>query len=81
MSAVLVKMPPPALANNARELAPKLNAMISSSGLSCLIRNRIAVPSRDVATTAMPMTAPPRKPAMYAGAMPSRAAEAERVLA
>jgi len=39
------------------------------------------VPIRDEATTAMPMTAPPRKPAMYEGAMPSRAAEAERVLA
>ena len=31
MSAVLVKMPPPALANSARELAPKLNAIMTVS--------------------------------------------------
>lgn len=31
MSAVLVKMPPPALANSARELAPKLNAIMMSA--------------------------------------------------
>ena len=30
MSAVLVKMPPPALANSARELAPKLKAITAS---------------------------------------------------
>lgn len=79
MSAVLVKMPPPALANSARELAPKLKAMTASE--SPVARYRTAAPSSELATTAMPITAPPRKPAMYAGARPCRAAEAERVLA
>ena len=80
MSAVLVKMPPPALANSASELAPKLNAMM----MSCVAGEQVQEarrPSSEEATTAMPMTAPPRKPAMNAGAMPFCAAETDLTLA
>ena len=77
-SAVLVKMPPPALANNAKELAPKekpskiLESPVTSS--------TAATPSREQPTTSRPMTAPPRNPMRNAGLMPFWAASAVRPL-
>ncbi len=79
MSAVLVKMPPPAFANRASELAPKLKP--SSAFVSRVIRITSAAPSSVPPTTAMPITAPPRKPAMNDGLMPLRAASAVFTLA
>ena len=78
MSAVLVKMPPPALANRASELAPKEKAMTISG--SFVNSQTMAAPARDVPTTAMPITAPPRKPAMKDFWMDSCAAVAARTL-
>ncbi len=79
MSAVLVYIPPPAFANRARELAPKLKDITRSElpVSSCIS----AAAARAVLTTAMPITAPPRKPAIYEGTSPFFAAEAERILA
>ncbi len=68
MSAVLVKMPPPAFANKASELAPKLNPRMAVA--SPAIMKTAVTPSKLVPTTAMPMTAPPRKPARKANLMP-----------
>ena len=59
-SAVLVKMPPPALANRARELAPKEKP--SRMVASAVRRSTAMTPSRLKPTTARPMTEPPRKP-------------------
>ena len=78
-SAVLVKMPPPALANSARELAP--NEKPSSAVVSPASISTSMTPSRHMLTTPRPMTAPPRKPTRNAGLMPSEAARAARVLA
>ncbi len=62
ISAVFVKIPPPAFAKRARELAPKLNAITISA--DPVKRCSRAVPARAVLTTAIPITAPPRKPAI-----------------
>ena len=77
-SAVLVKMPPPALANRAKELAPKEkpNRMLESPVTS----STAATPSKEQPTTSRPMTAPPRKPIKKAGLMPFWAASAVRPL-
>ena len=60
ISAVFVKIPPPAFANNASELAPKLNAN-TISGFP-VKRYNIAAPISEVPTTAIPITAPPLNP-------------------
>ena len=77
-SAVLVKMPPPALANRARELAPKEKPrrMLESP----VSRSTAATPNREQPTTSRPMTAPPLKPMRNAGLMPFWAASAVRAL-
>ena len=62
ISAVLVKIPPPAFANNANKLAPKLKAN-SIFGL-LVIKYNAAAPAKEVPTTAIPITAPPLKPAI-----------------
>ncbi|OPZ63875.1 MAG: hypothetical protein BWY85_01473 [Firmicutes bacterium ADurb.Bin506] len=79
MSAVLVKMPPPALAKSARELAPKLNP--STDVASPVSISTAATPSKLVPTTARPMTAPPLKAVMKDGSMPFLAASAAFTLA
>ena len=77
-SAVLVKMPPPALANKAKELAPKEkpSRMLESP----VTISTAATPSREQPTTNRPITAPPRKPMRNAGLMPRWAASAVRAL-
>ncbi len=61
-SAVFVNIPPPALANRASDDAPKLKP---STAVASPVSIRMPVtPKRLVPTTAMPITAPPRKPAM-----------------
>ncbi|OPZ67078.1 MAG: hypothetical protein BWY81_01496 [Firmicutes bacterium ADurb.Bin467] len=79
MSAVFVKMPPPAFANSASELAPNENAITTSALPE--IRYTSAAPASEVPTTAMPMTAPPRKPAMNDFWIDSRAALADFMFA
>ncbi len=61
-SAVLVNIPPPAFANSAREDAPKLNPR--TAAVSPVSNSTPATPRRLVPTTAIPMTAPPLKPAI-----------------
>ncbi len=79
MSAVFVKMPPPALANNAKDEAPRLKPSVI---VGSLVRKVTPVtPSKLAPTTAMPITAPPRKPVKKAGTLPLVAASAVRVLA
>ena len=68
ISAVFVKMPPPALANRASELAPKEKPRrMPESPVSI---STTATPSSEKPTTSRPMTAPPRKPIKNAGLMP-----------
>ena len=79
ISAVLVKIPPPAFANSARELAPKLKP---KRAVVLFVANNTAVtPNRLEPTTAMPITAPPRKPVIKDGLMPFTAASAAFVFA
>ena len=78
MSAVLVKMPPPALANSAREEAPKEKPR-RIEALPVTI-STAATPKREQPTTKSPMTAPPRKPIRKAGLIPFWAASAVRPL-
>ena len=77
-SAVLVKIPPPAFAKRARELAPKEKP--SRMEASPTIHRTVVTPSRAQPTTSRPMTAPPRKPMRKAGLMPFCAASAARAL-
>ncbi len=79
ISAVFVKIPPPALANNARELAPKEKPrrMVASP----TTQRTAQTPSKLKPTTARPMTAPPRNAIKNAGLMPFCAASAARELA
>ncbi len=79
ISAVFVKIPPPAFANNASELAPKLKP---SKAVVLLVIIMIPVtPKRLTPTTAIPITAPPRKPAIKDGLMPCFAASADLTFA
>jgi hypothetical protein len=79
ISAVLVKIPPPALANSASELAPKLKP---KRAVVLFVANNIAVtPNRLEPTTAIPITAPPRNPAIKDGLIPFTAASAAFVFA
>ena len=62
ISAVFVKIPPPAFAKSANKLAPKLNA---KTMLEFFVNKyKIEEPAREVPTTAIPITAPPLKPAI-----------------
>ena len=79
MSAVFVKMPPPALANRAKELAPneKPNSIVASPK----IQNIAATPIRLPPTTAIPIIAPPRYPTENASFMLFLAASAHFLFA
>ena len=79
MSAVLVKIPPPAFANKAMELAPKENP--SNAVVLSVNNNTKVTPRRLEPTTAIPITAPPRKPDIKDGLIPFVLASADFMFA